>query len=382
MPGWLKDYVTSLFGPVGWLFRWTAQASIGWIEWVNSTLTGIVVYSYRSYILLTYDIANFSYYVASFTATARRWTEWIAYSLVPHAVRDAEAYAYYWAQRVRKDAQAARARLRAKLLADIAWVYDTLAKALNKEISDRKKADELLSAFLLKVINQVYQFLVAALDQERAERKRADVALRDWAAQQFANVWAFIKTILPTVDKEAAAGYNKSRADQAQGLTRLLDDLIVDNPVMRDVVGKLIGLILDLASVEDPAARIAAQFLLRQVIDRLGADKLAGGFVSDLAGVFLGGGKPSTLEDVTSLIGDRLNAGEAQWQQFYQHGGDDLEKLGDQMRQSASPVFTLAMAGYLAAAVTDPRGTAAVTDDVVTPAARAILTPLLAVLGG
>ena len=382
MPGWLKNYITFIGGPIAWLLRWGVIPTVNWVRWVNSSINGIALYGYRTYILLTYDVANFSYYVGSFSRNVRIWIVWLAYQRIPRAYRLAVQYARNLVALERKYRKQEIRQAVAFLLAVINRVYLTLLRLLNNEIANRKAAIAALRAFLLQQINIVYRLLTAAINRERQDRINAIAALRAWAVQQFDNLWKYARSILPTVDKEASDAYDHTLRDQATGISRLVDDLAADNPVVRGIVGKLATVILDLASIDDPAARIAAQFLLRQVIDRLGVDKLAGALAGDLAGVFLGGGKPKTLADVTAQIGDRLNVTEAQWQQFYANGGDDIENLGTQMRKSATPVFTLGMAAYFAACVTDPQGTAAVTDAVITPAASAILRPLLAVLGG
>lgn len=380
MPGWLSDYLNWLGGPLWWFYRWASSEFDAWNDWVNQTLNSMAKFMMRSYILLTYDIANFSFYVGSFSKAAREWVQWLAYSRIPRFFLRAEKYAFtlvsierYWRKRT-------EATLRRELLADIRWVYRTLLEALQDEIAARIEAIKDLRAELLADIKWVYVTLTKRLNAEIAARKKAIQDLRNWTQQQLDTLWKYARSILPTVDKEAADGYNKSRQAQASGLTKLVDDLAIDNPIVKGIIGDLVKLVIDLAEVDDPVLRIAAQILLKQVIDRLGVDKIAGALVNELLSAFLGGGKPKTLEDVTNNIGDRLNTQEAQWQQFFASGGDDLETLGNQMRKSSNPLFTLGMAAYFAGAVTDPAGTAAVTDAVVTPAARAILTPLLALL--
>lgn len=382
MPSWLRSYVNYLRGITAWAFHWTVFDLINWAHWVSTTLNGVVMFSYRAYSLLTWDIANFSYYVAKQARANRRWTEWLAYDRIPTFTRRAERYAYAWAQKIRQDAEAANRRLEARLMHVIAVIYGILLSDIKIERADRIKAIADLRAFLLALIAKVYKILLKDIADLRAWTQKQLTDLRNWAQQQFDTLWKYARSILPTVDKEASDGYNSARSDQASGVSKLIDDLATDNPLIHGIVGDLVKLMIQLAEVDDPVIRIAAQILLRQVIDRLGVDKLAGGLADELARIFLGGGKPKTLQDVEAQVASRLNAGEAQWQQFYQNGGNDLETLGDQMRKSASPIFTLAMAGYFAGAVLDPKGTAAVTDAVVTPAARAILTPLLAVLGG
>jgi hypothetical protein len=341
-----------------------------------------VLFSMRAYVLLTYDVANFSYYVGLFSETARKWVEWLRFSIIPQYFAESERYTRQQIKIEHDYQDRERAKLRAFLLAVIGAVAKLLDREIKAETAARIKAIADLRKFLLGFIAYIAQQLTIRINREIFDRKQAIAALRAWAVQHFAALWKYAKSILPAVDAEASKGYNSVRQDQAGNLGRLFDVLAADNPLVRDVIGRLVTLIIDLASVEDPLARIAAQFLLTQVIDRLGVDKLAAGLAGDLARQFLGAGPPKTLTEVEQAVASRLAAGEAQWQQFYQNGGDDLENLGDQMRKSAAPLFTAGMAAYFIGAVTDPEGTAAATDAVLTPAARGILGPLLGLLGG
>jgi len=381
MASWVKGYLNAMGGAVSWLFHWGTSAAPNWVGWVNSTLRRVVAFSYRSYTVLTNDLGNLSYYTASFAQTARKWIWWVAYEVVPAAQAAAQAYADKRFHELKDWTRAELAKLRAELLDDLSYVYNLLNKKIDKEIADRIAAVASLQAFLVKLIIQLDTKLTGMILAERAARRREVHALRVWTKQQLANLWAYARSIIPAVDKEAADGYNSTRTDQAGILGKLIDDLAIDNPIVKDAVSKLAGIVIDIASIDDPLLRVAAQFIVTQVIDRLGLDKIAAGLVSDLLHTFLGAGPPKTLGDVTASIGDRLNSTEAQWQQFFASGGDDLESLGNQMRASSNPLFTAAMAAWFISSVADPEGTAAANDAILTPAVEAIITPLTALLG-
>lgn len=381
MPDWLNLIKNSIAGKLFWFYTWPLTAAQNWIKWVSDSINNIGDFTLRAYILLTYDIANFSYYVASFTQVSRQWTEQIMFQLIPQAEHRAERYALKQATLVKDYEDKKRRQLRRYLIAFIKAVAEALLDDIQQEIAARKKAIADLKAFTVALVHRVRAELLKDLARERAARIAADNAIRKWAQQQFTNLWAYARSILPTVDKEASAGYDATRRAQASGLAKMLTDLAVDNPEVRALVGRLAGLVIDLAEVDDPLLRIAATVVLRQVIDRLGLDQLAGGLVQELLGLFLGAAPPKTLQQVTGDIGGRLNAAEAQWAQFYANGGDDVERFGEEMRATASPVFLAGMAGFFISAVADPAGTAAATSAVVTPAAQAIATPLLSMLG-
>lgn len=380
MPSWLKDFLGGLSASGSAALRWLEHQNNAWFNWADSMIHQLWRMILQAYIVLTWDLANFSYFVGSFSATARQWVQWLAYERIPKALYLARTYAYYQARSVRLDARAARRRLEVRVDARITIVALNLAAAIRQEIINRRNAITRLNHNLTVYINGVAFTLATDIAAEIRNRKAAIAALSQRVFQAIASLTKIVNAIIPSVNKMAAAGYNSVRPQQASIVQKIVDDLATDNPVVKDLVGKLASLVLDLAAVDDPIARLAAQLLITQVIDRLGVDKLAGQLLGQLGGAFLGMGQPAGLQDVTRQIAQRLNAGEAQWQQFYANGGDDIEQLGSEMRESANPLFTAGMVAYFAGAVADPAGTAAVTADVVVPAARAILTPVLAAL--
>lgn len=380
MPSWLKDFLGGLTASGAAALRWLQHQNDAWTNWVDAFVHELWRMILRVYVVLTWDLANFSFFVGSFSSVARHWVEWLAYQRIPKALYLARQYAYYQARSVRLDARAARARLKGELIRDIDIVALNLGNAIRQEIANRRDAIDRLRTYVNGQLVALTFALTKLIDQEIANRRAAIDNLRQQVFQAIANLRQQVNAIIPSINKAAAAGYNSVRPQQASIITKIADSIATDNPLVKDLIGRLITLTLDLAAVDDPLARIAAQLLLRQVIDRLGVDKLAGDLLGQLGGALLGAGTPQTLQDVTRQVAQRLNAGEQQWAQFYGNGGDDIEQLGHEMRESASPLFTAGLVAYFAGAVADPAGTAAVTDDVVTPAVRGILTPVLGLL--
>jgi hypothetical protein len=382
MPGFLWDLAKKVFGLEGKFLSWLFHEDSAWFNWVDSSIHSLFRMCYEIYIILTWDLANFSYYVASFSQQARIWVQWIAFERIPNFYVKARHYAA-WKVGIERRSRVREVRwLRVLLTRYIVHVYMILAQWIRWETASRKAEIARVYNILLKYITKVALELQNQITAEVRNRKAAILALRTLMIQMFAALQKQVNAIIPSINKQAADGYNSVRSDQANIITKVIDSVATDNPLVKDLVGRLVTVIIDLAEVDDPLIRIVAAGLLRQLIDRLGVDKLAGGLAQDLAGIFLGSGPPGTVRQVEAAVAQRLNAGEQQWQQFFDNGGDDLEQLGNQMRESASPLFTLPLGAYFAGAVLDPAGTAAATDAVLTPAARAIITPLLAVLGG
>lgn len=381
MPPWLKAFINKIVGIDSDAIHYILHSNTPWENWVDSMIHRLWRMTTQAYIINTWSLANFTYFVGSFAATARQWVEWLAYERIPNAIQVANFYTFLRVRQERDYRRAAINNLRAKTNAYIARVALNLANTIQQEVVNRRAAIDNLRTYVNGQILALSIALNNRIDQEIINRRAAIASLRQYVDQQIAKLTALVNTILPTVDKEASKGYNSVRSQQSGILTKALDDLVTDNPEVKAVVGDLVKVVLDLATVDDPLVRVAAQLILTQLVDRLGVDKLAGSLVNDLLSAFLNIGPPKTLEDVEAQTAQRLAAGETQWQQFYANGGDDLEHLGTQMRESANPVFTALLATYFGAAVIDPVGTAADTDAVVTPAATAILGPILATLG-
>jgi hypothetical protein len=374
--------VRKVLGIEGKFLTWLFHGNSAWENWVDETIHEAIRFTARSYVILSWDIANFSYFVASFSQVSRLWIQWVAFERIPRFYNKARAYTVHKVNVERRARVAEVGWLRRYLTDVILRTALTLQNHINAERLARVAEVAWLRRYLTSVIVKTALILQNHINAEIINRQRAINALRGYLLGVIAALQRQVNAIIPFINSQAADGYNATRGDQASIFSKLMDDIAVDNPVVKDVVGKLITLVLDLLSVDDPVARLAASLILRQVIDRLGVDKLAGGLADRLISEFIGSGQVKTLKDVESSVGNRLNNLEGQWQQFYANGGDDIENLGDQMRESASLTFTLPLAAYFAGAVTDPQATATATDAIVTPAAQAIVGPVLALLGG
>lgn len=380
MPSWLKDFLGGLWDSGRAALQWIGHADAAWENWVDGMLHILWRDVMQAYILLTYDIANFSYYVGSFSKSVNVWVWWLRFRVIPEAINGLKRFTLHrialerrW--RIEADQDVSQYALKLVFIEAL-----RRAEGDRNEHRDMLKAVAYLKSFLLHWIAFVAAALQKQISDEVAARKLEVAQLRQYLLQIIAALTQKVNAIIPSVNKSAAAGYNSVRPEQASIASRVIDDLATDNPIVKDLVGKLVGIALDLASVDDPVARLLASLLLKQVIDRLGVDKLAGDLAGQLGGALFGAGPPASLQEVTAQVAQRLNTGEQQWQQFYANGGNDLETLGSEMRESANPLFTAGMVAYFAGAVADPGGTAAATADVIVPAARAILTPVLAAL--
>jgi hypothetical protein len=209
-------------------------------------------------------------------------------------------------------------------------------------------------ADILAYVNQVRQQLTAAIDQ----------------------VSAYAHSIPGLIDQEASGGYDPTLTGHASALGRLLDTAVAHDPLIAGIVGRLAGLLVDLAEVDNPLLRIAAQLVLKQVIDRFGLDTALGALLNDLLGPVLGGGRPKTLKDVAAQAGERLNGTEHALAQLAPLAGE-----ADALHEMGTLVFDAALLAYLAAAVTDPRAAADDTVAVLYPVAGPLLGPVRGLLG-
>jgi hypothetical protein len=171
-------------------------------------------------------------------------------------------------------------------------------------------------------------------------------------ARQYAA--ALVKAALQTVDREAADGYNSQSAQRKNAIATALTDLAERNPVIKDIVSHLIGLLVNVAAIDDPLIRVALNLGLKELISRLGVDKIEGTLVQALINEVTGGGPPRTLQQATAAIAGRLGTLEQQQADFMRHGGPEVEQAGDAWKAYASLGFDVALLGFVGLAVTDP----------------------------
>lgn len=173
--------------------------------------------------------------------------------------------------------------------------------------------------------------------------------------------------VLQTVQREAASGYATGYGGRVTLLQKILDDAVSRDPLVRDVVSRLTGLLIDLAGVEDPVARWLTGWLLSKLADDLGIDKAIGDLASSLAGPLLGQPHPRNLHDVIQDISARLAALEAQWAEFMADGGPQILQAGEEWKSITSLLADVGLLGFAAAAITDPATTARDLSAVIRP---------------
>lgn len=201
-------------------------------------------------------------------------------------------------------------------------------------------------------------------------------ALSDQLTAQITSVLKYAQSIPGTIDARAANGYDPTLRARGNALQKLLDTAVAHDPLVASLVSNLAKFVIELAGVEDPVLRIAAQLVLKQVIDRLGVDSALHAMLSDLVGGILGGGDPKTLTTIMADVGNRLDALES--------GQAELSPLApeaDNMHEMGTLIFDAALLAYLAAAVAAPVATANDTTTVFAPVVGPLLAPIRAMLG-
>jgi hypothetical protein len=128
--------------------------------------------------------------------------------------------------------------------------------------------------------------------------------------------------------------------------------------------------------VEDPVLRVAANLLLKQVIDRLGLDSALKAMLGDLLGSIIGGGQPKTVTTIMGDVGNRLDALEEVTANLA-----PLAPEADQLHELGTLIFDGALLAYLTAAIAAPVATADDTVLALEPVTGPLLAPVRALLG-
>lgn len=245
------------------------------------------------------------------------------------------------------------------------------AEAVARAAGDDHTRQQLAAAILQEATDRA-----AGDDHTRQQMAAAVKALSDSLTKQINDVLKYAQSIPGTIDQRAAAGYDPTLRARGDLISKLLDTVVAHNPAVRDLVTNLAKFAIDLAGIEDPVLKIAAQFVLKQVIDRLGIDSTLTAMLNDLLGGILGGGQPKTLQDIMGDIGNRLDA--------LEKGQAELSPLApeaDNLNELGSLIFDAALLAYFAAAVADPVATANDTVNVLAPITGPLLAPIRALLG-
>lgn len=288
----------------------------------------------------------------------------------------AEARAFAWADHEATNREAAdKQEATVRSLAD------------SQEAASRLAADQLEAQQRGIGDDHSRQQAAALVAQEAADRAAGDDHSRQQAAAGIAALAAqlgaeidalskYAHSIPGLVDQAAAAGYDPTLKARGDLLSKLLDTVVAHDPAVAGLVTDIAKYAIDLAGIEDPVIRIAAQLVLKQVIDRLGLDTALHAMVSDLLGTLFGGGQPKTVQTIMGDIGNRLNA--------LEQGQAELSPLApeaDQLHEMGTLIFDAALLAYFTAAVADPVATANDTVAVFAPVTDPLLAPVRALLG-
>lgn len=205
----------------------------------------------------------------------------------------------------------------------------------------------------------------AGLRSETKYRKLNDAAIRRYSHE-------LVISLHQQIEREAVSGYRQGFNDRLSEITKVADFIASHNSLVSRLVRDLIAGTLDLASVNDPLARLALGFVMRHIIDRLGIDRIAGAWTADLLGPLLGQPRPRGLTDVIADMSARLGAVEQQWSQFYANGGAEVEQAGQEWRNITAPLADAALIAWLGQAAIDPVRWARELSGVLNPALNGI----------
>lgn len=245
------------------------------------------------------------------------------------------------------------------------------AEALARAAGDDHTRQQLAAAILAEATARA-----AGDDHTRQQMAAAIKALSDQLTAQIANVLKYAQSIPGTIDNRAAAGYDPTLRARGTALQKLLDTVVAHDPAVAGLVSNLAKFLVDLAGIDDPVLKIAAQLVLKQVIDRLGLNSALHAMLSDLVGSILGGGQPKTLQDIMADIGNRLDSLESNQSELA-----PLAPEADNLHEMGTLIFDAALLAYLAAAVAAPQATADDTVAVFATITDPLLAPIRAMLG-
>jgi hypothetical protein len=249
----------------------------------------------------------------------------------------------------------------------VVWGLRLLRDYINKQIKriDARIARQgrWLEGLIFITTGRVLALALHAVGHERAARMRA-------VRKAEAGAIARIRAMHGVIEREAASAYSLDSHQRTSMIVKLLDFAVVRDPLLKDVVGKISGMLLDLLAIDDPLARIALGFLIKEVIDRLGVDKAVGSLISDLMEPLIGHPKPRGVHSVVEDLAQRIDALEGQFATFFKDGGSQVEQAGSQWRDITSVASNIAIAAFCTQAVVDPSGWASEINGTVGRAAN------------
>ena len=225
-----------------------------------------------------------------------------------------------------------------------------------------------------QVAAETRAWVIRVVLRERAARIKADNRLHAYARSQA--LWA-----LQTVQREAASAYRGSYHDRRSAASKVLSAIVARNPLVRGLVSRVVTVLLDVASVENPLVRLAAGFILTKVVSGLGVDKALGDLASVLLRPLLAGGPPADLHGVIADLAARVQAVEAQWVTFMADGGPQVEQAGQQWRNTTTLSVDAALLAFAVAGVVNPAATARELSSVIRPVGTATIAHISSALG-
>lgn len=240
------------------------------------------------------------------------------------------------------------------------WIYTRLIAPFRQQvitwINQTRAIERRDVHWLYKYTTRMFRYAIhytqLLVGTERRQRAAADLAVRHYA--QF-----LVTAALALVQREASGAYNSQLRDRLPVLERLAADLADRDPLLRDLAGKAITAIIDLAGVEDPALRLLLAYLCRQLAARAGVDQPAAALLQLLTGQLAGEDKPRDLSGVIRDLAARTGALEAQWAQFLAEGGVEVEQAGREWRDLTTLVTDAGLLAFFGTAAANPSAWAA-----------------------
>jgi hypothetical protein len=200
-----------------------------------------------------------------------------------------------------------------------------------------------------------------------AEHK--DMLAHFTAAERYAFAQALTRK--QEIEQEAAAAYN-AHLGHRLGLAGKLAGIIAShNPAEAALLRTITTGIADLAGAENPLARLALGFLLRELVNRLAVDKVAAQLLDDLLGPVIGTPRSHGVADTVNGLGARIEALESQWATFMDHGGPEVEQAGSDWKELDGLLTDSALLAFMAATIASPVAAANDTARVIIPVSSA-----------
>lgn len=263
----------------------------------------------------------------------------------------------------------------ARAAADLA-LSNAIAAGVAGEARNRAAADAALLAALNSAIAAEVTARTAGDQASRQQAQAGDAAVVAAMTAKITAVLQYAQSIPGSIDQRAANGYDPTLRARGNLIQKLLDTVVAHDPLVASLVTNLAKFAIDLAGIEDPVLRVAAQVVLKQVIDRLGLNTSLQAMVNDLIGGILGGGQPKTLQDITADIGNRLDALESVTAEL-----SPLAPEADNLHEMGTLAFDGFLLGFLTDAVLNPVGAASDTVTVFATVTDPLLAPVRAMLG-